>query len=137
MTMHNLSDALNSEIFVTTLTGQAQEWFTNLPTGCIADYIQFMRKFDYHFASKQKDRLMRKKINLMITALKMRPFADALIRDRPSDMEELMMIAHKYIYAEEMNEIKSEERRVQKQLKGKAQEKIKVQEMIAWTNMAD
>ncbi|KAG8376112.1 hypothetical protein BUALT_Bualt09G0029500 [Buddleja alternifolia] len=63
------------------------------------------------------------KINLMINALKMGPFADALIRDRPSDMEELMMIAQKYIYVEEMNEIKREERRVQKQLKDKTQGK--------------
>ncbi|KAG8373423.1 hypothetical protein BUALT_Bualt11G0022700 [Buddleja alternifolia] len=59
------------------------------------------------------------KINLMTNALKMGPFVDALIRDRPSDMEELEMIAQKYIYAEEMNEIKKEERRIQKQLKDK------------------
>ncbi|KAG8387836.1 hypothetical protein BUALT_Bualt02G0062500 [Buddleja alternifolia] len=117
MTMHNLSDALNNRIFVTTLTGQAHEWFTNLPTGCIVDYVQFRRKFDYHFASKRmyaksvahlfnirqkEDENLRTfvdcfndealdvqgltndiKINLMINALKMGPFADALIRDRP------------------------------------------------------
>ncbi|KAG8364919.1 hypothetical protein BUALT_Bualt18G0048800 [Buddleja alternifolia] len=46
------------------------------------------------------------KINLMINALKMGPFVDALIRDHPSDIEELMVIAQKYIYAEEMNELK-------------------------------
>ncbi|KAG8380678.1 hypothetical protein BUALT_Bualt06G0040800 [Buddleja alternifolia] len=148
MTMHNLSDALNSQIFVTSLTGRAQEWFTNLPTGCIVNYLQFIHKFDYHFSSKRKyaksevhlfsikqkedenlqifvdhfnDEVVdvqgltnEIKINLMINALKMGPFADALIRDRLSDMEELMMIAQKYIYAEEMNEIKREERRVQK-----------------------
>ncbi|KAG8377847.1 hypothetical protein BUALT_Bualt08G0076100 [Buddleja alternifolia] len=119
--------------------------------------VQFMRKFEYHFASKRKyakyvahlfsirqkeDENLRFfvdhfndealdvqgytneiKINLMINALKMGPFADALIRDRPSDMEELMVIAQKYIYAEEMNELKREERRVQKQLKDKAQER--------------
>ncbi|KAG8364923.1 hypothetical protein BUALT_Bualt18G0049200 [Buddleja alternifolia] len=46
------------------------------------------------------------KINLMINALKTGPFADALIRDHPFDIEELMVIAQKYIYAEEMNELK-------------------------------
>ncbi|KAG8367016.1 hypothetical protein BUALT_Bualt16G0028500 [Buddleja alternifolia] len=154
MTMHNLSDALNSRIFLTTLSGRAQDWFTHLPMGCIVDYIQFMCKFEYHFASKRKyatsvanlfsirqkddenlrsfvDRFNDKalvvqgltneiKINLMINALKMGPFSDALIRDRPSDMEELMVIAQNYIYAEEMNELKREKWIVQKQLKDKA-----------------
>ncbi|KAG8363483.1 hypothetical protein BUALT_Bualt19G0027100 [Buddleja alternifolia] len=146
MTMHNLSDALNSRIFLTTLTGRAQEWFTHLATGSITNYTQCMRKFEYHFASKRKyaksithlfgirqkeDESLRSfvdrfndealdvkgltneiKINVMINALKMGPFANALIRDRPFDMEELMVVAQKYIYAEEMNELKREERRV-------------------------
>ncbi|KAG8391079.1 hypothetical protein BUALT_Bualt01G0150500 [Buddleja alternifolia] len=145
MTMHNLSDALNSRIFLTTLTGRAQDWFTHLPMGCIVDYIQFMRKFKYHFASKRKyaksvahlfsirqkdDENLRSfmdrfndealdvqgltneiEINLMINALKIGPFADALIRDRPSDMEELMVIAQRYIYVKEMNKLKREESR--------------------------
>ncbi|KAG8386413.1 hypothetical protein BUALT_Bualt03G0146200 [Buddleja alternifolia] len=157
MTMHNFLDALNSRIFVMTFTGRAQEWFTHLAMGCIVDCIQFMRKFEYHFANKQKytkyvahlfsirqkeDENLRSfvdhfndetldvqgltneiKINLMINALKMGPFADALIRDHPSNMHELMVIAQKYIYTEEMQELKKEERRVQKQLKDKALEK--------------
>ncbi|KAG8384477.1 hypothetical protein BUALT_Bualt04G0121800 [Buddleja alternifolia] len=62
------------------------------------------------------------KINLMINVLKMGPFANALIRGRPFDMEKLMVVAQKYIYVEEINELKREGRRVQKQLKDKAPE---------------
>ncbi|KAG8367269.1 hypothetical protein BUALT_Bualt16G0054900 [Buddleja alternifolia] len=52
------------------------------------------------------------KINLMINALSIGPFADALIRDHLFDMEKLMVMAQKYIYVEEMDELKREERRI-------------------------
>ncbi|KAG8375906.1 hypothetical protein BUALT_Bualt09G0007800 [Buddleja alternifolia] len=111
------------------LTDRAKDWFTHLPTGYIVDYVEFMRKFEYNFANKEKymkyvthlfsikqkedeelrsfvDRfnnealdvqsLMNEiKINLMINALKIRPFTDALVKDRPDDMEELMMMDQK------------------------------------------
>ncbi|KAL2226532.1 UNVERIFIED_CONTAM: hypothetical protein Sindi_2011900 [Sesamum indicum] len=45
-----------AKLFATTLTGKAQEWFTNLPRGSIESYEQLVQKFHFHFASKKKQK---------------------------------------------------------------------------------
>lgn len=37
-----------AKLFATTLTGKAQEWFTNLPRGSIESYDQLVQKFNFH-----------------------------------------------------------------------------------------
>ncbi|KAL2237457.1 UNVERIFIED_CONTAM: hypothetical protein Sindi_0937400 [Sesamum indicum] len=47
--------------------------------------------------------------SILIHSLKKGPFASALARDPPGDVEQLMLLAHKYINEEEMNAIKDRE----------------------------
>ncbi|KAL0313507.1 UNVERIFIED_CONTAM: hypothetical protein Sradi_5750000 [Sesamum radiatum] len=35
MNLYGQSNAINAKLFITTLTGKAQEWFASLPGGCI------------------------------------------------------------------------------------------------------
>ncbi|KAL2251369.1 UNVERIFIED_CONTAM: hypothetical protein Sindi_2259200 [Sesamum indicum] len=45
-----------AKLFATTLMGKAQEWFTNLPRGSIETYEQLIQKFNFHFASKKRQK---------------------------------------------------------------------------------
>ncbi|KAL2224135.1 UNVERIFIED_CONTAM: hypothetical protein Sindi_2943200 [Sesamum indicum] len=46
-----------AKLFATTLTGKAQEWFTNLPRGSIDSHEQMIQKFSFfHFASRRKQK---------------------------------------------------------------------------------
>ncbi|KAL0288948.1 UNVERIFIED_CONTAM: hypothetical protein Scaly_2715700 [Sesamum calycinum] len=77
------------------MEGKAQEWFTSLPNGTIESYTKLIQKFMFHFASKRKARRW--------------PFASALARDTPTDVEQLMQLAQKYIDEEQMNAMKDVE----------------------------
>ncbi|KAL0449612.1 UNVERIFIED_CONTAM: hypothetical protein Slati_1517600 [Sesamum latifolium] len=56
MNLYGQSSAINAKLFVTTLTGKAQEWFTSLPNGGIETFEQLVQKFTFHFASKRKQK---------------------------------------------------------------------------------
>ncbi|KAL0400267.1 UNVERIFIED_CONTAM: hypothetical protein Sradi_2370000 [Sesamum radiatum] len=143
MNLYGQSGAINAKLFVTTLTGKAQEWFTNLPSGAIETFEQLVLKFTFHFASKRKQKQsstylfnIRQKedeslksfigrfnnetleiqdlridmmVSILIHGLKKGPFASALARDPPEDVEQLMRVAQKYIDEEETNAIKDGE----------------------------
>ncbi|KAL0449373.1 UNVERIFIED_CONTAM: hypothetical protein Slati_1493700 [Sesamum latifolium] len=57
MNLYGQSSAINAKLFVTTLTGKAQEWFTSLPSGGIETFEQLIQKFTFHFASKRKQKI--------------------------------------------------------------------------------
>ncbi|KAL0400315.1 UNVERIFIED_CONTAM: hypothetical protein Sradi_2374800 [Sesamum radiatum] len=56
MNLYGQPNAINAKLFVTTLTGKAQEWFTSLPSGWIEMFEQLVQKFTFHFASKRKQK---------------------------------------------------------------------------------
>ncbi|KAL0451464.1 UNVERIFIED_CONTAM: hypothetical protein Slati_1124500 [Sesamum latifolium] len=56
MNLYGQSSAINAKLFVTTLTGKVQEWFTSLPSGGIETFDQLIQKFTFHFASKRKQK---------------------------------------------------------------------------------
>ncbi|KAL2246226.1 UNVERIFIED_CONTAM: hypothetical protein Sindi_2890800 [Sesamum indicum] len=56
MNLYGQSALIMAKLFATTLTGKAQEWFTNLPRGSIESYEQLVQKFNFHFASKKKQK---------------------------------------------------------------------------------
>ncbi|KAL0292718.1 UNVERIFIED_CONTAM: hypothetical protein Sradi_6977500 [Sesamum radiatum] len=56
MNLYGQSGSINAKLFVTTLTGKVQEWFTNSPSGSVETYEQLMQKFAFHFASKRKQK---------------------------------------------------------------------------------
>ncbi|KAL2234291.1 UNVERIFIED_CONTAM: Retrovirus-related Pol polyprotein from transposon [Sesamum indicum] len=143
MNLYGQSGPINAKLFVTTLTGKAQEWFTNLPPGSVESLEQLIQKFSFHFASKRKQKwsathlfTIRQRndeplknfmgrfnnetlevpdlridmmISILIHGLKKGAFASALARDPPSDVEQLMNLAQKYIDEEEMNAMKDGE----------------------------
>ncbi|KAL0453504.1 UNVERIFIED_CONTAM: hypothetical protein Slati_1328500 [Sesamum latifolium] len=143
MNLYGQSSAINAKLFVTTLTGKAQEWFTSLPNGGIETFEQLVQKFTFHFASKRKQKRsvtylfnIRQKedeslknfigrfnnetleiqdlridmmVSILIHGLKKGPFASALARDPPEDVEQLIRVAQKYIDEEEINAMKDGE----------------------------
>ncbi|KAL0410964.1 UNVERIFIED_CONTAM: hypothetical protein Slati_3686100 [Sesamum latifolium] len=143
MNLYGQSSAINAKLFITTLTGKAQEWFTSLPSGGIETFEQLIQKFTFHFASKRKqkrsatylfnirqredeslknfigrfnnetlevqDLRIDMMVSILIHGLKKGPFASALARDPPEDVEQLMRIAQKYIDEEEINAMKDGE----------------------------
>ncbi|XP_011085866.1 uncharacterized protein LOC105167744 [Sesamum indicum] len=147
MNLYGQSGPINAKLFVTTLTGKAQEWFTNMPPGSVESHEQLIQKFSFHFASKRKqkrsathlftirqqndealknfmggfnnetlevpDLRIDMMISILIHGLKKGAFASALARDPPSDVEQLMNLAQKYINEEEMNAMKDGEWRVE------------------------
>ncbi|KAL0411855.1 UNVERIFIED_CONTAM: hypothetical protein Slati_3775200 [Sesamum latifolium] len=56
MNLYGQSSSINAKLFVTTLTGKEQEWFTSLPSGGIETFEQLLQKFTFHFASKMKQK---------------------------------------------------------------------------------
>ncbi|KAL2236614.1 UNVERIFIED_CONTAM: Retrovirus-related Pol polyprotein from transposon [Sesamum indicum] len=56
MNLYGQASSIVAKLFVTTLTGKAQEWFTNLPPGSIESYEHLVQKFAFHFASKKKQK---------------------------------------------------------------------------------
>ncbi|XP_011083385.1 uncharacterized protein LOC105165930 [Sesamum indicum] len=56
MNLYGQSAPIMAKLFATTLTVKAQEWFTNLPRGSIESYDQLVQKFNFHFASKKKQK---------------------------------------------------------------------------------
>ncbi|XP_011075717.1 uncharacterized protein LOC105160151 [Sesamum indicum] len=56
MNLYRQPGPIMAKLFATTLTGKAQEWFTNLPRGSIESYEQLVQKFNFHFASKKKQK---------------------------------------------------------------------------------
>ncbi|KAL2232546.1 UNVERIFIED_CONTAM: hypothetical protein Sindi_1434600 [Sesamum indicum] len=54
MNLYGQTDPIKAKLFVTTLKGKAQEWFTSLGSGTIDSYEQLIHKFSFHFASKRK-----------------------------------------------------------------------------------
>ncbi|KAL0413572.1 UNVERIFIED_CONTAM: hypothetical protein Sradi_1558900 [Sesamum radiatum] len=121
MNLYGQTDPINAKLFVTTLAGKAQEWFTSLPSGSIESYNQLIQKFTFHFASKRKagrlatnlftikqreEELLKSSIgrfnnetlevhdlwidmmvSILMYGLKKGPFALALTRDPPEDIE--------------------------------------------------
>ncbi|KAL2248305.1 UNVERIFIED_CONTAM: Transposon Ty3-G Gag-Pol polyprotein [Sesamum indicum] len=143
MNLYGQPGPINAKLFVTTLTGKAQEWFVTLPPGSIESHEQLTQKFAFHFASKRKQKrsathlfTIRQQdnealksfmgrfnngtlevpnlridmmVSILIHGLKKGAFASALARDPPSDIEQLMNMAQKYIDEEEMNALKDGE----------------------------
>ncbi|KAL2232399.1 UNVERIFIED_CONTAM: hypothetical protein Sindi_1419900 [Sesamum indicum] len=56
MNLYGQSSSIMAKLFVTTLTGKAQEWFMNLLLGSIESHEQLLQKFAFHFASKRKQK---------------------------------------------------------------------------------
>ncbi|KAL2252700.1 UNVERIFIED_CONTAM: hypothetical protein Sindi_0064700 [Sesamum indicum] len=56
MNLYGQPGPIMAKLFATTLLGKAQEWFTNLPRGSIESYEQLVQKFNFHFASKKKQK---------------------------------------------------------------------------------
>ncbi|KAL2236629.1 UNVERIFIED_CONTAM: hypothetical protein Sindi_0854600 [Sesamum indicum] len=109
MNLYGQPGPIMAKLFVTTLARKAQEWFTSLSRGSIESYEQLIQKFSFHFASKKKQK------SILIHGLKKVSFTSALTRDPPSDIEQLMALAQKYIDEEEMNAMKDFERREREQ----------------------
>ncbi|KAL2228729.1 UNVERIFIED_CONTAM: hypothetical protein Sindi_1852600, partial [Sesamum indicum] len=143
MNLYGQTESIKAKLFVTTLTGKAQEWFTSLPAGSIESHEQLVQKFVFHFTSKRKQKrsatylfTIRQKenetiknfmgrfnnetleiqdlrtdmmVSILIHGLKKGPFASALARDPPTNVEQLMRLAQKYINEEEMNAMKDGE----------------------------
>ncbi|KAL0383201.1 UNVERIFIED_CONTAM: hypothetical protein Scaly_0607400 [Sesamum calycinum] len=118
------TDPINAKLFVTTLIGKAQEWFTNLSSGSIESFGQLIQKFAFYFASRRKvkrsttylfairqredeslksfmgrfnnetlevqDLWIDMVVSILMHGLTKGPFASALARDPPEDVEELM-----------------------------------------------
>ncbi|KAL2231036.1 UNVERIFIED_CONTAM: hypothetical protein Sindi_1698000 [Sesamum indicum] len=125
-----------ANLFATTLTGKAQEWFSNLPRGSIESYEQLIQQFNFHFATHLFNIRQREDeplnnfmgrfnnetlevqelridmiVSILIHGLRKGPFTSALARDPPGDVEQLMALAQKYIDEEEMNAMKDSEQR--------------------------
>ncbi|KAL2243874.1 uncharacterized protein LOC105157488 [Sesamum indicum] len=152
MNLYGQSGPIMAKLFVTTLAGKAQEWFTSLPSGSIETYEQLTQKFSFHFASKRKqkrsathlftirqgeseplkkfmgtfnnetlevqDLRIDMMVSILIHGLKKGPLASALARNPPTDVEQLMAMAQKYIDEEEMNAMKDGEWRTRLQDRG-------------------
>ncbi|KAL2251632.1 UNVERIFIED_CONTAM: Retrovirus-related Pol polyprotein from transposon [Sesamum indicum] len=56
MNLYGQPDPIMAKLFATTLTGKAQEWFTNLPRGSIDSHEQMIQKFSFHFANRRKQK---------------------------------------------------------------------------------
>ncbi|KAL2253131.1 UNVERIFIED_CONTAM: Retrovirus-related Pol polyprotein from transposon opus [Sesamum indicum] len=56
MNLYGQPGPIMAKLFATTLTGKAQEWFTNLPRGSIDSHEQLVQKFSFHFASRRKQK---------------------------------------------------------------------------------
>ncbi|KAL2243415.1 UNVERIFIED_CONTAM: hypothetical protein Sindi_0459500 [Sesamum indicum] len=56
MNLYGQPSPIMAKLFVTTLTGKAQEWFTSLPCEIIETYEQLLQKFKFHFAYKRKQK---------------------------------------------------------------------------------
>ncbi|XP_011079167.1 uncharacterized protein LOC105162746 [Sesamum indicum] len=56
MNLYGQLSSIVAKLYVTTLTGKAQEWFTNLPSGSIESHEQLVQKFAFHFARKRKQK---------------------------------------------------------------------------------
>ncbi|KAL2230498.1 UNVERIFIED_CONTAM: hypothetical protein Sindi_1644200, partial [Sesamum indicum] len=56
MNLYRQFGPIMAKLFVTTLAGKAQEWFTSLPSGSIETYDQLTQKFSFHFVSKRKQK---------------------------------------------------------------------------------
>ncbi|KAL2226260.1 UNVERIFIED_CONTAM: Retrovirus-related Pol polyprotein from transposon gypsy [Sesamum indicum] len=97
--LYGQSGPINAKLFVTTLVGKAQEWFTNLPPGSIE-------------SNEQLDQRIDMMVSIFFHGLRKGPFASALARDPPVDVEQLMSVAQKYIDEEEMNAMKDGEWRI-------------------------
>lgn len=52
--LHLLSDGVKCRVFAITLTGAAQQWFGQLPRGCIPTFGKLCSMFLHHFASSRK-----------------------------------------------------------------------------------
>ncbi|KAL2248292.1 UNVERIFIED_CONTAM: hypothetical protein Sindi_2681500 [Sesamum indicum] len=98
MNLYRQTDSIKAKLFVTTLTGKAQEWFTSLPAGSIESHEQLVQ-----------DLRIDMMVSILIHGLKKRPFTSALARDPPTNVEQLMRLAQKYINEEEMNAMKDGE----------------------------
>ncbi|XP_042400764.1 uncharacterized protein LOC121990755 [Zingiber officinale] len=53
-TLHQYTDGVKCRVFLTTLSGPAQRWFTRLPTGSIRSFKDFRAAFLYQFASSRQ-----------------------------------------------------------------------------------
>ncbi|KAL2251873.1 UNVERIFIED_CONTAM: hypothetical protein Sindi_2309600 [Sesamum indicum] len=52
MNLYGQTDSINAKLFVTTLTGKAQEWFTSLPSGTIESYGQLVQSLHFTLLAK-------------------------------------------------------------------------------------
>ncbi|XP_042423390.1 uncharacterized protein LOC122011007 [Zingiber officinale] len=57
-TLHQYTDGVKCRVFLTTLSGPAQRWFTRLPTGSIRSFKDFRAAFLHHFASSRRHQKM-------------------------------------------------------------------------------
>ncbi|KAK6122123.1 hypothetical protein DH2020_044133 [Rehmannia glutinosa] len=108
--LYGQSDAMNARIFITTLKGKAQEWFTGFPMGTIVSYEQldFINRFNDE-ALEVQDMRIDMMMNIRVHGLKKGALASALAHNPPMDKEELMGMTQQYIQEEEMNELKDHE----------------------------
>ncbi|KAK4404501.1 hypothetical protein Sango_0818700 [Sesamum angolense] len=53
MNLYGQTDPINAKLFVITLIGKAEEWFTNLSSGSIESFGQLIQKFAFYFASRR------------------------------------------------------------------------------------
>ncbi|KAL0312866.1 UNVERIFIED_CONTAM: hypothetical protein Sradi_5685900 [Sesamum radiatum] len=124
MNLYGQSSAINTKLFVTTLTGKAQEWFTSLRGGSIETFDQLIQKFTFHFASKRKQKRsatylfnIRQKEDESLKNFIGRFNNETLeVQDLRIDMmgstggrKQLMRITQKYIDEEEINAMKDGE----------------------------
>ncbi|KAL0402669.1 UNVERIFIED_CONTAM: hypothetical protein Slati_4296800 [Sesamum latifolium] len=56
MNLYGQSGHMTAKLFVTTLAGKTQEWFTSLPSESIESFERLLQKFTFHFASKRKQK---------------------------------------------------------------------------------
>ncbi|KAL0411712.1 UNVERIFIED_CONTAM: hypothetical protein Slati_3760900 [Sesamum latifolium] len=103
MNLYGQSSSINAKLFVTTLTGKAQEWQREDES-----LKNFIGRFNNETLEIQ-DLRIDMMVSILIHGLKKGPLASALARDPPEDVEQLMRVAQKYIDEEEINAMKDGE----------------------------
>ncbi|XP_011101680.1 uncharacterized protein LOC105179733 [Sesamum indicum] len=120
MNLYGQSAPIMAKLFVTTLAGKGQEWFTSLPRGSFRSYEQLIQKFFFHFFSKKKQK--RSATYLFSIRQREEKTLKSFMGRFNNETVELMALAQKYIDEEEMNALKDSERREREQVYHRPQE---------------
>jgi len=119
MMFHAVSDPIWCRVFSTSLTGEALEWFSELPTGCIDSFATLKARFSTQFAPLKPAILtVDNLVNIrQEDGESLRSYLDRynrmsvkISRKKPQTMEEMRERAAKFIQMEDMQEFRVKKR---------------------------